>query len=70
MGHCTQGSNRATCDTVYYLNTEEHMIRTYRPAMLMLSALSLGSCAMNGASSDGMSQQKSGSRLGATLARR
>jgi putative membrane protein len=38
------------------------MIRTYRHTMLLLSALALGSCAMNGASSDGMSQQKSGSR--------
>jgi putative membrane protein len=34
------------------------MIRTYRHTMLMLSALALGACAMTGAPSDGMSQQK------------
>ena len=45
-----------------YLNTKENMIRNYRHTMLLLSTLALGACAMNGGSSDGMSQQKSGSR--------
>jgi putative membrane protein len=38
------------------------MIMTYRHTMLMLSALALAACAMKGASSGEMSQQKSGSR--------
>jgi hypothetical protein len=38
------------------------MIRTYRPTMLLLSALALGACAMNATSSDGISQQKSRSQ--------
>jgi putative membrane protein len=38
------------------------MIRTYRHTMLMLSALALAACAMSGASSDEMPQQKSGGR--------
>jgi putative membrane protein len=38
------------------------MIRTYRHTMLLLSALVFGACAMTGQSSDGMSQQKSGSQ--------
>jgi putative membrane protein len=39
------------------------MITTYRYTVLMLSAVVLGACAMNGASSDEMSRQKGGSQL-------
>ena len=44
-----------------YLNREGEVIRIYTQTVVILSALVLGACAVNGASGDGMSQQKSGS---------